>query len=284
MINGEMAEQQELAPKGAAKKKEPSWGEPRILEALRERYAAPAFAYFPHVRNQTGYGRVTRTADAIAMSLFPSRGLHLTGVEVKSDRGDWVRELKDPSKAEEIAAHCDFWVLAVGDREIVRTGELPTGWGMLAPSSGKLKLFVEPKLLGERDDRISRRFLAAILRRAMEDSPAEHLVKAAVEAAREQWHKAKAERDTRESTYELSHARSEVADLRRRITEFEAASGIDIGHGYSMGRIGEAVRALANSERTDRLADQLEASARTLADAAAEVRKIPVGPRMARVP
>lgn len=267
-----MAEQQELAPKGAKPKKEPAWGEGKILAALRERYAAPAFALFPHVRNRTGYGNVTRTADAIVMSLFPSRGLHISGIEIKSSRGDFLRELAEPDKAEEIARHCDYWILAIGDRDIVRTGELPATWGLLAPAAGKLKMVAEPKPLGERGD-VPRPFLAALLRRAMEDSPGEEAIRGAVAAARDEWQKASAERKTRESTYELQVAQQHLADLRRRVVEFEAASGIDVSAGWHV-KIGEAARALVHCPDTDHLAAGLEAGARTLASAAAEIRKL----------
>jgi hypothetical protein len=270
-----VSEQQELAPKGEKKPKakEPSWGEGRILAALRERFAAPAFAFFPHVRNQTGYARTVRTADAVAMSLFPSRGLHITGVEIKSSRGDWRRELDDPSKAEEIAQHTDFWVLAVGDRDIVQPGELPPNWGLLAPAGKGLKMFVEPKLLGERDARISRTFLAAILRRAMEDSPTEAAINAAVQIAvdeaRAQEREGAALRAKRDETNHQRDAR----DLRQMIADFEKASGISISRTWEAGRIGDAVRALQRNPHTDHLANQLDEGARALTRAAEEVRK-----------
>ena len=50
---------------------------------LRTRYQAPAYAYLPQVGDSTGYS-VHRHADAIVMSLWPSRGLHLMGFEIKA--------------------------------------------------------------------------------------------------------------------------------------------------------------------------------------------------------
>lgn len=264
-----MTEQQELAPKGAkkTKAKEPAWGEGRILAALRERFAPPAFAFFPHVRNQTGYSRTVRTADAIAMSLFPSRGLHITGVEVKSDRYDWVRELKDPAKAEEIAQHTDFWVLAVGDRDIVQPGELPINWGLLAPVGKALKMVVEPKLIGARDERIARLFLAAILRRAMEDSPGENAVKEAIAVAKAEWEEAaEGNKDWR-----IKRAEEDAKGLRQRIENFEKASGMRIDN-WNLGKVGAAINALIDCERTDYLANQLDNAAKKIAAAADEVR------------
>lgn len=271
-----MSEQQELVPKGAKKPKpkEPAWGEGRILAALRERFAAPAYAFFPHVRNQTGYSRTVRTADAIAMSLYPSRGLHITGVEIKSSRGDWLRELADPSKAEEIAQHVDFWCLAVGDRDIVQPGELPTNWGLLAPAGKALKMFTEPKLLGERDDRISRTFLAAILRRAMEESPAESAINAAVQVAVNEARAQEREGAVLRQKRDETNAARDARDLRQLIDDFEKASGISIQRTWQAGEIGNAVRALQGCPKMDHLARELEAGSQKLAAAAAEVRRL----------
>lgn len=100
-----------------------------VFELLRRRYPAPAWAFLEEVRNQTGYARTIRTADALAMSLYPSRGLHLHGFEVKVSRADWFRELNDPKKAEEIAAYCvgvDTRVLTM-DLRWSRAGDLKRG-------------------------------------------------------------------------------------------------------------------------------------------------------------
>ena len=50
-----------------------------VFEALKTRYNSPEYCLLPQVRNSTGYSSKVRTADAIAMSLWPSRGLTLTG-------------------------------------------------------------------------------------------------------------------------------------------------------------------------------------------------------------
>jgi len=77
-----------------------------VLDALRYRHRPPAWAFLEKVRNGTGYQRDARTADAIAMSVWPSRGLTLHGFEVKVVRGDWLRELRDPEKADEFFKYC----------------------------------------------------------------------------------------------------------------------------------------------------------------------------------
>ena len=150
--------------------------EAAVIAALKERFCAPAWALIPHVRNGTGYQRTTpRTADAIAMSLWPSRGLELHGFEVKVSRADWVKELENPAKAESICRFCDRWWLTVGDAEIVWAGELPPTWGLLVPKGDKLVAKVEaPKLEAMPGDRL---FLAALLRKTVEVSADEEFLR-----------------------------------------------------------------------------------------------------------
>lgn len=103
------------------------------LESLLRKHLGPdQWALFFSVSNATGY-RKCRSADAIAMGLWPSAGMEVHGFELKVSRGDWLRELKQPDKSTEIARYCDRWWLVVGDAAIVKDGELPAGWGLLAP-------------------------------------------------------------------------------------------------------------------------------------------------------
>jgi hypothetical protein len=69
-----------------------------VRAALMNRYCAPEWATFFEVANSTGGGAV-RSADAVAMSLYPSRGLRLHGFEIKVSRSDWLHELKQPDKS-----------------------------------------------------------------------------------------------------------------------------------------------------------------------------------------
>lgn len=59
-----------------------------IEAALARIYSQPEWAILFDVGNATG-GRATRRADAVAMSLWPSRGLELYGFEIKVSRADW---------------------------------------------------------------------------------------------------------------------------------------------------------------------------------------------------
>ncbi len=79
-----------------------------IRAGMATRWAAPEYAIMWEVADATG-ARHSRLADAVMMSLWPSRGLELHGVEIKVSRADWRREALTPQKAEKIAAYCDRW-------------------------------------------------------------------------------------------------------------------------------------------------------------------------------
>lgn len=95
-----------------------------VLDLLRKRYEPPAWAFLEQVRNSTGWKRTERYADAVAMSLWPSRGLEVHGFEIKVSRSDVLKELRDPEKAAPIMRFCDRWWLVLGDKDLIQPGEL----------------------------------------------------------------------------------------------------------------------------------------------------------------
>ena len=137
-----------------------------VLALLAARYVAPEWAFLRHVPNGTG-GHKTRTADGIAMNLWPSRGLELHGFEVKIYRSDWLREAKDPAKADEIATRCHRWWIVAGDDSIVTQEDLfPQTWGLMVVRGGALVVVREAPL--REPAPLTWEFLAAVLRRAAE--------------------------------------------------------------------------------------------------------------------
>jgi hypothetical protein len=71
------------------------WSEEVIFSKLKLQYEEREWVLLPQVRAGTG-GYVQRTADAIAINCWRSRGMVLHGFEFKSRRSDWLRELKAP--------------------------------------------------------------------------------------------------------------------------------------------------------------------------------------------
>ena len=192
-----------------------------VIELLRARYAAPAWAFLEQVGDSTG-AFTSRHADAIAMGVWPSRGLELIGFEVKVARNDWRRELAKPDKAEPIASRMDrFYVVAPAD--VVPASEVPPTWGLLEVVGGK-KLVQRKEAAKLEPEPLDRSFLAAILRRAAAVSPSWEMKHEAMLEAREQ---AQAEVESRveQRTYALQ---SELTTLRQRVTAFEERTGIPL--------------------------------------------------------
>lgn len=146
------------------------WTEAGVLNLLRERHAAqagngPEWAYMEKVRNRSGFD-ATRTADAMALSLWPSRGHELHGYEVKVSRSDWRSELKDGAKADAWHGIVDRWWIAAPSGVVPRD-ELPATWGLIeASNSGKLRVAVQAPLLTTERATIKRDLLVPILRAA----------------------------------------------------------------------------------------------------------------------
>lgn len=207
--------------------------EAEVAAKLRQRYAPPTWAFIPQVRNGTGFMKVPRTADAIAMALWPSRGLELIGFEIKTSRSDWLAELKNAQKAEDFFAFCDRWYL-VGAGPILKPGELPPGWGYIAVGDKGCKVEVEAERRKGQD--VDRLFLAAILRRVAESSIPKDQITAEMEKARKEGAE-KAARDLKWNVEENQRFRENVA-------AFEKASGLSITDGwrYTGSEVGRAVK------------------------------------------
>ena len=120
-----------------AKKEKKEIDTPEIIKRLASKFPSPLYGFITQFRNGTGF-MANRTADAMAMSLWPSRGLHIYGFEVKKTRTDWLREFKKPEKADDIGIYCHYWYLVVGSEDIVKDEEIPKTWGLIIPHGNGL--------------------------------------------------------------------------------------------------------------------------------------------------
>lgn len=208
---------------------EKTYTEQEVLEILRKKYSEEGWVYIEKVRNATGYSGKTRTADAVAMSVWPSRGLHLHGFEVKVSRTDWLSELKKPAKAEEIAKYMDFWWV-VAPAGIVRTDELPEFWGlMIVTEKGHLR--TTRKAPKKECVEVGRPFLASLLRAACEQ-----YTKGAVyqRIRSEVWERARGDAMRYAQTEDSDKARK-YDNLVKGLKRFEEASGISVVDSWSWG-------------------------------------------------
>src|SRR3990167_6404645 len=138
-----------------------------LLQLLASEYQPPSRAFLPEFRAATGYGNGECRCDALAMDLWQSNkyGLELHGFELKVSRADWLRELKQPLKSEEIKRFCDRWYVVAANSKIVKyADELPKGWGLEFAENGKLVNFIEAEKLTP--EPYGRGFLASVMRRA----------------------------------------------------------------------------------------------------------------------
>jgi hypothetical protein len=208
-----------------------------LFQALRPFYPAREYALLPQVANGTGAGAF-RHCDALALSLWPSRGLHLHGFEIKSYRADWIREMHNPEKAEEIAQYCNHWWIVAGNLAIVKVDELPQPWGLMAWDEKKVGL-VKIKSAPFREAlKPDLPFLAAALRKAQETVTPDAALAEARTAGREEG-KADAEVHNK---YELDR----YSELKQRVKDFEKASGIKMDQYIPGIEIGEAVNQVLN--------------------------------------
>lgn len=243
-----------------------------IQKAVRARYCAPEWACFLEVPQATG-AMGGRTADAVAMNLFPSRGLALHGVEIKASRSDWSRELKNPAKAEAIARYMDYWWIAA-PKGLIKPEELPPTWGLLELCGDTLRQRVAGKRLDAEEP--SRAFIAAMLRRAEVEARRDvsKVIEAATAAAREE------AREAREESWKARQKAERYDRLKEKVDNFEKASGFAISDRWGYGpEVGKAVRlvlklgvvstygtlrGLVSSAR--RFSDEIEASLGEMAD------------------
>ena len=201
--------------------------EPKITAAhvralMTTAYPPPAWALLFEVGNATGMAKC-RSIDAVAMCLWPSRGLELHGFEIKVDRGDWLRERKDPAKAETAFRYFDRWSV-VAPRAVVKVEEVPAPWGFVAVGEGALREVKPAPLLAAAP--MDRAFLAALLRRqaAVDAKLVQALVWREVEALRK--------KDTERMEGQIAGATAEARAIAERLTatieKVRAETGIDL--------------------------------------------------------
>lgn len=134
----------------------------KIHEVIAKAYCPPTHEVAFEVRDGAGFN-ARRSADAIIMGCWPSRGLDLTGVEIKASRGDWLKELREPEKAEAIAQYCDRWVIAA-PKGLIKADEVPAGWGWWEIDTERGTLNESKPAPKKEAVSISRHFLAMLLR------------------------------------------------------------------------------------------------------------------------
>lgn len=222
-----------------------------VYNILRKRYPANEYALMAEVSNAAGHAR-NRSADYILMGLWPSRGLHLSGFELKSHRSDWLSELKNPAKAETFFKYCDFWwLITVGDG-VAKKEEIPGPWGWMVIVNDKILVKKEaPK--NQEPVELTRGFLAALLKRASDKTEFVHR-----DSIKEEITKSN-ENAVRFVKQDLERTKSEYISYQKQVSEFEKKSGINIGHTWNgeAEKFGNAIRRLTEDGGVESLKNDL---------------------------
>ena len=205
---------------------------------LQGTFSAPGYITLEEVRDATGFDG-HRTADAIAISLYRSRGKALWGFEMKVSRNDWLKELKQPEKAESIMQYCNYWGLVVPDKNIVKDGELPDSWGMFVAQKNRLKCVKPCPKLDPLPMSLTMLTALAYAINQRGTKADEH----ALNKARNEGYQ-NGLKSTHGAYYEDQYNK-----LVNKVVAFEKASGLNIQYGWAKpDRIGEIVKLIIGGD------------------------------------
>lgn len=135
-------------------KKLGTYTERDMLDLLAQRYTdirrgtiADRWVVADHVRATLGYSRTQRIADFVAADKYPGYPYGSTLAfhwhEVKVDRGDWLRELREPEKSEVFRRHMHHWWIVAPSTDIVHLDEVPEGWGLIVTGAKGMRARVK---------------------------------------------------------------------------------------------------------------------------------------------
>lgn len=239
-----------------------------VRKAMLARWTSQEWAIMWEVAPATGAVARQRYADAVMMSLWPSRGLELHGVEIKVSRSDWMREAKDPTKAERVGAYCDRWWVHVAPKVIHDLSEVSPAWGVREFDGKSWRTLREAEKTEATP--IDRGFLASILRRADGDRRRE--VQEAADAMIRDQREAIERRIEDGVKHRVAPLEGQLASLRHQMAEFEESTGLTLRRFGSMSQAKEVGRLVKWAMKTgvaDRyggVATFIERGQRLLAD------------------
>ena len=218
-----------------------------ICAALRERYKQPEWALFFEVGSGTG-ANCRRHADALAMNMYPSRGLSIIGFEVKVSRGDLMRELINPDKAEEIAKYCNEWWLAVPKGLIKENDSIPVPWGVIECNSGSLR--VAKKAEYHQANPVTKDFMAAVLRSAGK------VDEATIRESRDKAYRDCMQRRDELVKQEVESRTRDYKDMKEHVAGLEALLGENFHRYTQIEGIAERLKLAADAQALDNVLKQ----------------------------
>ncbi|MFM2090729.1 MAG: Bordetella phage vB BbrM [Planctomycetota bacterium] len=207
----------------------------------------------------------SRRFDLIAIMGWNSRGHEALGFEVKVSRGDWLRELKDPAKAEPLVRLCSRWWI-VAPPGVVEVEELPPAWGLQVVHESVIRVAKQaPQLNPEPWSPAVWRcmMLRQATREARTPDDLERAKREGAAAGAEEWRKMM---DAQEERH-----RTAMAELRATIEAAEKATGVRLNRYTDFPALGEAMKMLQVGGHSE-IVRKLENDARLLREGAIRMR------------
>jgi chaperonin cofactor prefoldin len=182
---------------------------------LRNKFQPHEWVMMREVGAGSGY------LDYMFINLWSSRGFAIHGMEKKSNRGDWLKEIKNPKKQETHFQYCDYFWLVTDKDNVAKIEEIPISWGWyhITPNGTVRTMKTAPKL---KPIPITKSFMASMFRRAADMSKYVH-----VDSLEEE-----IERRTKVMVNNITSKRSQeqinMDKLKENIELFEKASGLSL--------------------------------------------------------
>ena len=217
------------------------------IEMLRKTCKDGGQIVLAQVRNATGANYKVRTADALIVETWKSRGMGFIGVEYKRHRHDWLREMRDPAKADEIAQYCRGWLI-LAPAGLVQLGELPTNWGLWEIKGKRIFRTVKPPPMEAKAPTLP--FICAILRSNQTIDPSLEVIFDAQRSARKEL------QDKHES--EVNEIRQGHRALQDKVRQFRDATGLSLDWNMD-GSIEDAKAILSYLRKPEQFTDRLDA-------------------------
>lgn len=215
-----------------------------ILQTWTFTSGRPRYIVGIQVNNGAGYA-YNRTLDAVVFDTWPSSGLSLHGLEIKTNRPDLRRELQNTKKFADFAKDLDHFSI-VAPPAVANLDMLPERWGLYLPTDdGKLRARRKPLMLHDTPTGLMRRGLAAAFMRAL----VARSIDAEAQALEYDRGFANGLADGKRHSVV---AKSKADALQGAIDKFEEASDVRIDT-YNGARIGEAVDFIMRGGLEDRV-------------------------------
>lgn len=207
------------------------------FELLRKKYPENESVIVSEVSDSIGRNRYL---DYMIINLWISRGQSIIGIEEKSSRSDWLRELKKPEKQERHAPFCDFFYLLTTKPNVAKIEEIPENWGWMEIKGERIYTIKKaPKVIAQT---IPKHLWISIIRRAADKQNFVHKDSLKPEIDEQVERLIKGER------LKAENAIKDYANLKSCISEFEKASGLSLRGSYpiTFRDLGEKVKLVSD--------------------------------------